>query len=175
MGAQSLRVEVLRIGHRPGRDPRLTTHLALAARAMGAARLHLQPGDPAITEHLEDVRRRFGGEFRVEPLKEWRSFLKSWPGTSLHLTMYGEDLDEALPRVTLKEPVLVVVGGAKVPPELYRMATHNVAVTHQPHSEVAALALTLDRLIGTPHGPPPPGARLEILPSARGKRVLERR
>ena len=29
-------IEVLRLGHRKGRDPRITTHLALVSRAMGA-------------------------------------------------------------------------------------------------------------------------------------------
>ena len=29
-------IEVLRLGHRVGRDPRITTHLALVSRAMGA-------------------------------------------------------------------------------------------------------------------------------------------
>lgn len=28
-------IEVLRLGHRKGRDPRITTHLALVSRAMG--------------------------------------------------------------------------------------------------------------------------------------------
>ena len=32
----SERLEVLRLGYRRGRDPRITTHLALVARAMGA-------------------------------------------------------------------------------------------------------------------------------------------
>ena len=32
----SERLEVLRLGYRKGRDPRITTHLALVARAMGA-------------------------------------------------------------------------------------------------------------------------------------------
>ncbi len=41
-------VSVLRLGHRAGRDPRLTTHVALAARAFGARRLYLEPPDPAL-------------------------------------------------------------------------------------------------------------------------------
>lgn len=169
------RVEVLRIGHRPGRDPRLTTHLALTARALGASAFHLHPPDPDVARQIEDVNRRFGGAFRIEGVREWRSFMKSWPGTSVHLTMYGEDLDDILPRAKLTPPVLLVTGGAKVPSELYQLAGYNVAVTHQPHSEVAALALTLDRLLGVPRGPAPEGAQIEILPSPRGKRVVEHR
>ena len=32
----SEKLDVLRLGYRKGRDPRITTHLALVARAMGA-------------------------------------------------------------------------------------------------------------------------------------------
>ena len=32
----SERLDVLRLGYRRGRDPRITTHLALVSRAMGA-------------------------------------------------------------------------------------------------------------------------------------------
>ena len=34
-------IEVLRLGHRMGRDPRITTHLALVSRAMGAKKFVL--------------------------------------------------------------------------------------------------------------------------------------
>ena len=35
------RVDVLRLGYRLGRDPRITTHLALVGRALGADRFLL--------------------------------------------------------------------------------------------------------------------------------------
>ncbi|MCK7488956.1 MAG: hypothetical protein MZU79_00960 [Anaerotruncus sp.] len=41
---------------------------------------------------------------------------------------------------------MIVVGAEKVPPEIYQLADWNVAVGNQPHSEVAALAITLDRI-----------------------------
>ncbi len=167
-------VEVLRLGHRPGRDPRLSTHVALTARAWGARRLYLEPPDPRLAKGLSEVGDRFGGSFEVEGLLHPRAFLRQYPGTVVHLTVYGEDLDRVKGRWTGPGPFLVVVGGAKVPPEIYTLAHHNVAVTHQPHSEVAALALVLDRLLGTPVEEERPGARLRILPSPRGKRVEER-
>ena len=34
-------IEVLRLGHRVGRDPRITTHLALVSRAMGVKKFTL--------------------------------------------------------------------------------------------------------------------------------------
>ncbi|MFB6197874.1 MAG: tRNA (cytidine(56)-2'-O)-methyltransferase, partial [Halobacteriaceae archaeon] len=43
-------------------------------------------------------------------------------------------------------PLLIVVGAEKVSFEVYEEADFNVAVTNQPHSEVAGLAVFLDRL-----------------------------
>jgi tRNA (cytidine56-2'-O)-methyltransferase len=165
------RIEVLRVGHRVGRDPRLTTHLALTARAFGAERFHLHPPDPSIAQRLRSVDRRWGGQFAVEESPDWRKTVRGFGGTVVHLTMYGEPLDAVLPRLRRRARLLVVVGGAKVPPALYGLAELNVAVGHQPHSEVAALAVLLERLRGVPGPGAWPGAASVIVPQARGKRV----
>ena len=165
-------VSVLRVGHRPGRDPRLTTHVALAARAFGARRMFLHPRDDALAARVDAVTARWGGTFTVEPVDDWKSLVRSFPGTVVHLTMYGLPLERALPRIARAPRILLVVGGAKVPAEMYRLARFNVAVGHQPHSEVAALAVALECLLGVP-GPVPPGAAPHrIVPTARGKRVV---
>lgn len=164
-------VEVLRIGHRPGRDPRLSTHLALAARALGASRFYLNPPDAALADRIAAVGRRWGGTFRVEGTEDWRRTVRSFDGTVVHLTMYGRPIGSVLPTLRRAPRLLAVVGGAKVPPALYELADQNVAVTSQPHSEVAALAVLLALLRG-PNGPRSwPGARSVIVPAARGKRV----
>ena len=164
-------VSVLRVGHRAGRDPRLTTHLALAARAFGARRMLLHPPDPELTVRLEAVSRAWGGPFEVVPASDWRREVRSFDGSVVHLTMYGLPLERVLPRLRRARRILLVVGGAKVPSELYRLSSANVAVGHQPHSEVAAVAVVLERLLGVP-GPVRPGAaRRRLVPTARGKRV----
>jgi len=168
-------VSVLRVGHRPGRDPRLTTHLALAARALGASRLYLHPPDDAIRERLAKVAADWGGSFEVVPAPEWKSVVRSHIGPVVHLTMYGLPLEALLPELRRAQRVLIVVGGAKVPVELYSLATHNVAVGNQPHSEVAALAVVLDRIRGAPGPDLFRGAKLRVVPTARGKRVRDRR
>ncbi|HLY76919.1 MAG TPA: tRNA (cytidine(56)-2'-O)-methyltransferase [Thermoplasmata archaeon] len=165
-------VAVLRVGHRPGRDPRLTTHLALAARALGASRLFLHPPDPDLSERIAAVSRRWGGTFDVVGVPAWKSVVEQFRGGVVHLTMYGEPLTQVVPRLRRAPRLLVVVGGAKVPPALFGAADHNVAVGSQPHSEVAALAILLDRLLGPPSPSRFRGAEQRIVPRRRGKRVL---
>ncbi len=164
-------VSVLRLGHRAGRDPRLTTHLALAARAFGAERLYLNPPDAELAQRVASVARSWGGTFEVVPAPNWREPISAFPEAVVHLTMYGEPLARLLPRLRRRSRLLVVVGGAKVPGEVYERATWNVAVGHQPHSEVAALAVLLERLLGLPGPGAWRGAARAIVPTARGKRV----
>ena len=168
-------VSVLRIGHRPGRDPRLTTHLALTARAFGARAMYLEPPDPAIADRLRSVGARWGGGFAVLPTDDWRPMVRSFDGPVVHLTMYGLPFAKIEPRLRRSRRVLLVVGGAKVPRDLYDRATYNVAVGHQPHSEVAAVAVVLERLRGIPGPRAWPRARQVIVPRARGKKVRTRR
>lgn len=170
-------LEVLRLGHRPQRDKRITTHVCLTARAMGARRVRIAEADANVVESVSDVAARFGGDFSVEDDTGWKGVVRSWQaegGQVVHLTMYGEPLHEVAPRVRDDgRPVLVVVGAEKVPGGLYDMVDHNVAVGNQPHSEVAALALLLDRLReGAWETDRFDGAQVRVVPQARGKRVI---
>ncbi len=175
-------IEVLRLGHRPERDKRITTHVALTARAFGADKIIIAAEeDEHVKESVEDVVRRWGGPFTIEFNSSWRKILREWKeqgGIIAHLTMYGVHIDDALPTITEEmkagKNIMVVVGAEKVPREVYEMADYNVAVGNQPHSEVAALAVFLDRLLngeGLRRGFK--NARLRIAPQERGKRVIE--
>ncbi|MFB6080065.1 MAG: tRNA (cytidine(56)-2'-O)-methyltransferase [Haloferacaceae archaeon] len=171
-------VAVLRLGHRPGRDDRMTTHVALTARALGADRAVLVgPTDDAAAT-VREVTDRFGGPFAVETRDAWRPFLDDWRGDVVHLTMYGERIQDV--EGALREahaggtPLCLVVGAGKVPFEVYDRADWNVGVTNQPHSEVAALALALDRLFqGRELEREWVGADREVVPQATGKRVVD--
>lgn len=167
------RITVLRIGHRPARDKRVTTHVALTARAFGARRVLVDTRDTALEKTVHDLVRRFGGPFEIETGVPWRRALAEFQGTKVHLTMYGLPLEEVLPKLPRTADVLVIVGAEKVPAELYRKADWNVAVGHQPHSEVAALAVFLDRLLEGEGLRQEFKGRLRIRPSARGKDVQD--
>jgi tRNA (cytidine56-2'-O)-methyltransferase len=65
------------------------------------------------------------------------------------------------------------VGASKVPGEVFGLSDFNLAVGSQPHSEVAALAIALDRLGGGAWSRKKfKGGRVVIRPSARGKVVV---
>ena len=167
-------ITVLRLGHRPARDKRVTTHVALAARAFGADAILVSTRDASLERSVRDVVRRFGGSFRIETGVPWRGVLRHWKGPKVHLTMYGTPLDEALGRIS-SEDLLVIVGAEKVPREVFDLVDVNVAVGNQPHSEVAALAVFLDRLHAGASIRREQDGRLRIRPNPRGKSAVESR
>ena len=70
---------------------------------------------------------------------------------------------------------MIIVGGEKVPPEVYQMADYNLQVTNQPHSEIAGLALFLHEYLGKKaHTKKFPKARLRVIPQERGKKTEKR-
>jgi tRNA (cytidine56-2'-O)-methyltransferase len=172
-------VAVLRLGHRPGRDERITTHVGLTARALGADRAILAGQASGRADTVEDITDRFGGPFETETVESWRPVVRDWDGNVVHLTMYGlevQNVEEEI-RGTLqddRDPLLVVVGAEKVPFEVYEWADWNVAVTNQPHSEIASLAVFLDRLFeGRELDREWEDAQKTVIPQAIGKRVEE--
>ncbi len=172
-----MRIEVVRLGHRPERDKRMTTHVCLTARAFGADRVYVDTADDELEERLAQVTEQFGGEFEVRTGVSPRGLIKSSRATVVHLTMYGQNIgtwDEARWKKLRSRPcILVVVGSTKVPREYYEMADVNAAVGNQPHSEVAALAVFLDRLTEGEHLLTETGGKVKVVPQERGKLVVE--
>lgn len=143
----STEVQVLRIGHRATRDKRLSTHVGLTARALGATRIVVAGEDDRVKSSVQNVVDRWGGDFEVETGASWRKTVTNWDGAVAHLTMKGDPLPELEDEIKRHQRVLAVVGSEKVPPDIYELADYNIAVTNQPHSEVAALAVFLDRVL----------------------------
>jgi tRNA (cytidine56-2'-O)-methyltransferase len=170
-------VAILRIGHRPERDQRVTTHVALTGRALGASGMYLAASDKGVVQSVLDVAERWGGQFFCEDNIKWRTCIKDWKaagGKVVHLTMYGINLPNIIEEIRPCEKLLVVVGAEKVPGDMYALADYNVAVTGQPHSEIASLALFLDRYHdGREFGCEFPGAKIRIIPSRAGKQTEE--
>jgi tRNA (cytidine56-2'-O)-methyltransferase len=172
-----MNVSVLRIGHRLVRDDRVTTHAALVARAFGADRIYMTGVDQSVSDTVASVTKRWGGKFEVQVVQDWKGLAKTWKkegGKVAHLTMYGINIDDAVERLRKEDRILVIVGAEKVPREAYELADHNIAIGNQPHSEIAALAIFLDRMFkGNQLKKELTGGRLKIVPTERGKQVRE--
>jgi tRNA (cytidine56-2'-O)-methyltransferase len=168
-------ITILRLGHRPARDKRITTHVGLVARAFNAEQMLVDIKDIKLEKTLEGVNARFGGKFKVQTDVDWRAIIRNWDGIIVHLTMYGEHLDDVIKNIPKEKntKLLVIVGSEKVPREIYEKADFNIAIGHQPHSEVAALAIFLDRYFGGKELRKSFDGRLVIKDSRKGKLVID--
>jgi tRNA (cytidine56-2'-O)-methyltransferase len=155
----------------------MTTHVALTARALGADRAVLVGDASQAGATVTDITDRFGGPFDVTVTDAYRPLLRDWEGAVVHLTMYGEPVESVTPAIRERhrtEPLLLIVGAGKVDFEVYDRADWNVGVTNQPHSEVAALAVFLDRLFeGRELDREWADADRRVIPQETGKRVEE--
>lgn len=170
-------IGVLRIGHRPGRDKRITTHICLTARAFGADVAYVHEEDPRVIATVRDVVERFGGPFQVHGVSSWRQVLTRWKEQDaqvVHLTMYGQPFEQGLTRLDPQRATLFVAGAEKVPPDIYERADVNLSVGNQPHSEVAATAVVLDRFLKGDWAKKPFAGKVEVVPRERGKAVSPR-
>ena len=177
MGGEQKRlvIEIVRIGQRLVRDDRVTTHVALVSRAFGAERIFMTEVNPDIKDTLEKINETWGGNFKVEFIDKWKSIVKKKKGEGfriIHLTMYGEKINNVQEKIQKENNILVVVGAEKVPREIYELADFNIGVGNQPHSEISALAILLDRIQkGKQFEKIFLGAKRKIIPTEKGKNV----
>jgi tRNA (cytidine56-2'-O)-methyltransferase len=160
----------------------LTTHVALAARALGANGLIISDtNDSRIRESIEKVTKEWGGPFSFEMGTPWKKAVQDWRengGLVVHLTAYGENIENSSVLQRIKntgKDMLLIVGSQKVPGEFFSEAVsdYNVAVGNQPHSECASLAIFLDRFFeGKELTREFENAKVRIVPRARGKKTL---
>ncbi|AFS81600.1 hypothetical protein NKOR_08735 [Candidatus Nitrosopumilus koreensis AR1] len=170
-----MEIEVVRIGQRLVRDDRVTTHVALVSRAFGASKIFMTEVNPEIKDTLRKINETWGGNFTVEFIEKWKSVIKKKKEDNfkiVHLSMYGEKINEVQEKIRKEEKLLVVVGAEKVPREIYEVADYNVGVGSQPHSEISALAILLDRIqTGQQFEKEFPNAKRKIIPTKTGKNV----
>ena len=171
-----MKIEVLRIGTRLVRDDRVTTHVTLVSRAFGASKIYMYDANPEIKETISKVNKMWGSDFKVEIIENWKDIVKLKKKESfkiVHLTMYGENINTVQDEIRKEEKILVIVGAEKVPREAYDMSDYNVAIGNQPHSEISALAILLDRILqGQQLQKKYPDGEREIIPTKKGKNVI---
>ena len=161
---------------------RLTSHVALTARALGCSGFILsEVKDSKLKETIEKVTSNWGGNFFFEMGNSWKSVIMKWKkqgGIIVHLTAYGENIQtsDVLNRIKASpENVLLIVGSKKVPKSFYtkEISDFNVSIGNQPHSECSALAIFLDRFFeGSELNSTFSKAKIKIIPQKRGKKTI---
>ncbi|MBI4053690.1 MAG: tRNA (cytidine(56)-2'-O)-methyltransferase [Candidatus Diapherotrites archaeon] len=170
---------VLRYGHRLFRDQRVTSHCCLVARAFGASEIVVEGiQDPELEKNFYDVAQRWGGTTKLSFTKSWKKTAQEFRKKGFyitHLTMYGKPVQEDIQKIREKEKHLVIIGSQKVEPAVYEFADKNTAITSQPHSEIAALAVFLDRLFdGKELDKKFENAEIEVVPQEKGKKTVKK-
>ncbi|MEM2416954.1 MAG: tRNA (cytidine(56)-2'-O)-methyltransferase [Nitrososphaerota archaeon] len=171
-----MKIFVLRLGHRKIRDERISTHCGLVARALGAnGIIYSGERDDEIIDSVKKVVKKWGGNFEVSYEENWRKILKNWNGKIVHLTMYGIPIQNKIDEIRkCNEDLLIVIGSEKVPSEVYKLADWNIAITNQPHSEVAALAIFLDKFfMGEELNKNFENPEVKIIPQEKGKKLIK--
>ena len=165
--------EVLRIGHRPERDKRITTHVALTARAFGASKVYISNPDSRVIKSVEEVVTKFGGNFKIIPTSNPKKIVQDSNLLIVHLTMFGLSIDESVKKIKdEKRGILFIVGAEKVPPWVFELADYNISIGNQPHSEVAALAIAMNNLHFESYNKEFKG-KLSVIPSATHSEMAE--
>jgi tRNA (cytidine56-2'-O)-methyltransferase len=150
----------------------------LVSRAFGTSKIYMTEVDESIKETIVKVGNRWGeSDFGIEIVQDWKKLIYCWKknyGKVIHLTMYGINVDDIIEEIQKEKKVLVVIGARKVPKEVFTLADYNIAIGNQPHSEIAALSIILDRIFkGKQLKKNFRGGKLRIIPDSKGKCVRE--
>ena len=176
-----MKIKLLRLGHRIHRDHRTTTHCALVARAFGSSEMYYCGNeDDSLQSSIEKVNESWGGDFSISFVKSWKSFINKCKRENnfvILCTMYGKnipDIESELRSILDNHDIMIIIGSEKIPPELINLSDINVAISNQPHSEVAALAILLDRLFqGKQLNLKFTDSKLNIIPQEKGKSIYK--
>ncbi|MFH1785653.1 MAG: TrmH family RNA methyltransferase [Candidatus Micrarchaeota archaeon] len=172
-----MEIKILRLGHRLPRDERISTHVCLVARAFGANSIvYSGQHDSGLEDSIKKIGEHWGGELPIIYEKNAVKFVKKCREsdyTIVHLTMYGMPIQDKSLQIKKHKKLLIIVGSEQVPGQIYELADFNISVTNQPHSEVAALAIVLDRIFDGKELEKHFNGKMKIIPSEKGKKILK--
>ena len=169
-------ISILRLDHRIHRDIRVTTHLALTARALLAQKFYYTgQKDSKFENTISKMNNKFGSDFEVIHLEDHIKFLTETNSLKIHLTVYGQPLISKIDLIRKSDKdIIVIVGGKKVPPVVYNLADFNLSITSQPISEISAVAIFLNELLERkPLSYKFESSKIRIVPQEKGKKVIK--
>lgn len=167
-------ISILRLDHRIHRDARVTTHLALTSRAFLAGKLYYTgQKDTKFEDSIKNINKKWGSNFELEYIKNYRNLLKETNSLKIHLTIYGIPFLEKIKEIkNSKKDLLIIVGGQKVPRDVYELVDLNISVTSQPISEITALSILLNELLDKKalnHNFE--NAKIKVIPQVKSKKL----
>ena len=169
-------IVIFRLGHRLHRDERITTHCGLVARAFGADEIIFTGRhDENVIKSIANISEKWGSKFKANYQKNWKKVIKQYKKDGfkiVHLTMYGIPVQDNIKKIR-NENLLVVIGGEKVPGEIYSLSDYNISVTNQPHSEVAALAVFLHEYFSGKELNKKFNGKIKVIPQEKGKHIIK--
>ncbi len=171
-----MKISVLRLGHRFPRDVRVSTHCCLVSRALGAEEIILSgQEDPDTVKSVKKIINKWGGSFKIKENPNWKKVIKEKKSKKykiIHLTMYGLPLNEQIEKIKKNKKLTLIIGSQKVERQIYEEADYNISIGNQPHSEIAALAVFLDRVFeGKELNKEFDNAKTKIIPSQKSKKT----
>jgi len=169
---------ILRMGHRLPRDERVSTHCGLVARSFGTEGVVFSgQKDQGLLDSIKIITDKWGGPFEVKYEKNWKKVIESFKSQNyciILLTMYGLNLPNIIDKIRSKKNILVIVGSEKIPGEVYSLCDFQVAIGNQPHSEISALSVFLDRYQMGKELEKEFSGKIKIIPQIKGKKTEER-
>lgn len=169
-------IQILRLTHRLNRDKRNSTHCALVSRAFNTKTFYYSGDyDSNFENSISKINSQFGNSFEIKYVKNPIELIKEkrkQKYTIINLTMYGINLPKLVNKIRKLKNILVIIGSEKVPIQYYKLADFNIAISNQPHSEIAALAIFLHEYYsGKQLNKKFKNPKLKILPQKFGKKV----
>lgn len=165
-------IQVLRLSHRLRRDPRISTHVALVARAFGASKIYYSgQHDSSLENSVNNITKQWGGPFEIEYIKYPIKLIKKTKSTVINLTMYGLSIQKQISKIKKHKNILVIIGSEKVPSEIYKLADYNIAISSTPHSEISSLTIFLYEYSNKKF-PIFKNPKIKIIPQSRGKKTI---
>jgi len=87
--------------------------------------------------------------------------------------MFGLPMDTKVEDIiTEGRDILFIVGAEKVPAWVFELSDYNIAIGNQPHSEVAALAIAMNKLYLNSYNTEFDG-KLSVIPSATHREMKD--
>lgn len=124
--------------------------LCLTSRALGASEIiFVDKKDDKIVRHMNNLRSRWGGRFRVTFASNYKEVLKRTNKYKrVYLTRYGIPLNKLNYTIKTYKNIMLIITVKETFAPIHKLSDFNVCITDQPHCGAAAIAVFLHNFFG---------------------------